>query len=242
MFRNDVVLVTGGTKGIGKQTVKAFLERGAIVVTTYSNDDKAAEELRRELPNFKNKLSVYKVSVSDYEEIRTLVDNIISKYGKISILINNAGVEISKLFMQLSIDEWNKVIETNLTGTFIMCKTVIMKMIPNKSGKVINISSVAGNNGNVGQIAYSSSKAGINAMTKILAKECARFRINVNAIAPGFINTEMSARYEDTYKNKIPLQRFGTQEEVVKLILFLASNEAAYITGSINVIDGGLTL
>lgn len=242
MFKNKVVIVTGGTKGIGKCLVKKFLEQGAKVITNYAHNELDAENMKESLKEYGDRFSIYKASVTNPLDVQKMVEDIIQKYRKIDILVNNAGVEVSKLLMQITTEEWSRVIDTNLTGTFICSKTVLPKMISKKYGRIINISSVAGNNGNVGQAAYSASKAGINALTKVLAKESARFGITVNAVAPGFIKTDMAVGFESEYKDRIPLKRFGDISEVANLVLYLASDDTAYITGSISVIDGGLTL
>lgn len=239
-FKGKTVVVTGGTRGIGNALVKKFVKEGANVVINYLSNDDKANKLIKDLEQYKDNVVLYKCSVTDYDEVKKMISFACETFGDVHILVNNAGIEKSKLLMHCLPEEWNEVIDTNLTGTFNCCKSVLSRMISNKYGRIINISSVAGARANPGQGSYSASKAAIDALTRVLAKEVASFGITVNSVAPGFVATEMTTEFESKYSKTIPLKRFGTTEEIADFVAFVASEEASYQTGQVFAIDGGL--
>ena len=232
-----VVVVTGGTKGIGLSIVKAFLEKGDTVFAVYSSDDDAAARLRES--GYEN-LRVRKCDVTDFDAVSALYNDIYRECGALDVSVHSAGVEISKMLAMTTPEEWNRVIDINLNGTYNCCRCAVKKMLLKNSGRIINISSAAAGCPASGQAAYAASKAGVNALTRALAKETARFKITVNAIAPGYTEGEMADKYYEGNIDRIPMRRFARTEEIASLVKFLASNEAEYITGSVYTIDGGL--
>ena len=239
-----VVVITGGTRGIGKAIALEFGKAGASIVLNYHKNDEEADNTIKLLKN----LGVYVVSskgdISDYNYTKKLIDFVIDKFGTIDILVNNAGISKIGLFIDETVEDWDKIIGINLKGTFNCCHNAVKHMIGKKKGCIINISSIWGNVGASCEVIYSTSKGGINSFTKALAKELAPSNIRVNAIAPGVIDTEMNGWLSNEekveLKNEIPMMRFGKVDEVAKLALFLASDNASYITGKIFTIDGGL--
>ncbi|MBQ3427244.1 MAG: SDR family oxidoreductase [Clostridia bacterium] len=234
---NKVVIVTGGTKGIGAAVTEQFINDGDTVCAVYGSDDAAAQELRDRLGD---RLIIRKANVADYDSVQAVYNEIYKELGRIDISVHAAGVELSKPLALTAPDEWDRVISVNLTGTYNCSRCALKKMIVKKYGRIINISSVAADMPNIGQSAYAASKAGVNSLTKTLAKEAAPFCVTVNAVAPGFVSTLLSAPYEAKYKDMIPARRFAEPREVAALVKFLASDEAAYITGSVYKVDGGL--
>ena len=232
-----VVVVTGGTKGIGLSIVKSFLEAGDMVFAVYSSDDAAAESLRE--CGYEN-LRIKKCDVTDFGAVSDLYNDIYRECGALDVSVHSAGVEISKLLAMISPEEWNNVINVNLNGIYNCCKCAVKKMLLKSSGRIINISSAAAGNPLAGQAAYAASKAGVNALTKALAKETARLKITVNAVAPGFTEGEMADKYYEKSIDQIPMRRFARADEIASLVKFLASDEAGYITGSVYTIDGGM--
>lgn len=238
-FTGKVVIVTGGSRGIGKSIAEAFNSAGAKVYVTYKN---AIDE------NYFNSINIshHKCDVADLKAVTELVETISKEAGKIDVLVNNAGITKDGLLMRMSEDDWDSVLDTNLKGVFNFTKAVTRPMMSKRYGKIINITSISGIIGNAGQANYSASKAGVIGFTKAVAKELASRNINVNAIAPGFIETEMTDKLPDdvkqNYLNSIPLKRFAKTEEVAKTVMFFASDDAAYITGQTLAIDGGLTM
>lgn len=238
-FEGKVVLVTGGSRGIGKSIAEAFAESGARVIVTYRNS--IDEEY------FDGKGIAHKrCDVSDLKSVQELVDSLISEFQKIDVLVNNAGITRDGLLMRMSEEDWDAVIDTNLKGVFNMTKAVCRHMMSKRYGKIINITSVVGITGNPGQSNYVASKAGVIGFTKAVAKELASRSININAVAPGFIETEMTDKLPEEVKAKyldsIPLKRFGSGNSIANAVMFLASDNSDYITGQVISIDGGLAM
>ncbi len=233
------VLITGGSRGIGRAMVYAFSKAGYNVLLNFNKSENIANEIARELPNVK----VYGADVADQQSIMNMVEYTNQVFGGIDVLINNAGISCTGLLQDLSIDEWNRLIAVNLTGTYNLCKAVLPQMISKKAGKIINISSVWGITGASNEVAYSASKAGIIGLTKALAKEVGPSNIQVNSIAPGIIMTDMISDYSmeelNAITDEIPLGRIGSSEDVAKTALFLASEDSDYITGQVISPNGG---
>ncbi len=241
-FKNKVVIITGGTRGIGKELVIKFSQQGADVIFTYLKNKSLANKMKKE---FKNVLPI-QADVKKYEDCKKVVEKVLKKFKKIDILVNNAGIRRDKSLLMMDLEDWREVLDTNLNGVFNMCKASIVWFMKQKFGCIINISSVSGIMGLVGQTNYSASKAGIIGFSKALAKELASYNIRVNVVAPGFIETDMTKDLREEFKKEmvklIPMKRFGTPSEVAELCLFLASNKASYITGEIIKVDGGLCI
>ena len=246
MEERKVAFVTGGSRGIGKEVALKFAENGYNIVINYVSDNTDIEKLKNEFAQKGVEALIIKADVTNSEEIENLVKEVIEKFGKIDVLVNNAGITKDNLLMRMSEEEFDKVINVNLKGTFIVTKAVIKYMMKKRSGSIINLSSVVGVAGNAGQANYSASKAGIIGFTKSIAKELASRNIRANAVAPGFIETDMTAVLSDSVKeniyNQIPLKRMGSAKEVANLIYFLGSDESSYITGQTINIDGGMVM
>jgi 3-oxoacyl-[acyl-carrier protein] reductase len=230
-LKDKVVVITGGARGIGKAIADSFIKEGAKVITTDINGEGAL---------------FYKMDVSNTSEVELVFKKIIEDHKKIDILINNAGITKDTLLMRMKEEDWDKVLDVNLKGVFNCTKAASQSMIKERSGRIINISSIVGVMGNVGQANYSASKAGMIGFTKTVARELAARNITVNAIAPGFIVSDMTEKLTEEVKNdfmsKIPLRRFGGIEEIADLVLFLSSNRASYITGQVVGINGGMLM
>ncbi|MDP2654584.1 MAG: 3-oxoacyl-[acyl-carrier-protein] reductase [Candidatus Omnitrophota bacterium] len=245
LFKDEVVIVTGSTRGIGKEIAKAFAREGATVAVTGRSAETAqavADEIARE----GGKTEALACDVADAENVQKTVNKILDKYKRVDILVNNAGITKDNLLLRMSVEDFDTVINTNLRGVFNFTKTVTKAMLKAKKGRIINIASIIGITGNAGQANYAASKAGIIGFTKSVAKEFASRGITANAVAPGYIETEMTGQLnaqtrEDILK-AIPLGRFGTARDVADTCLFLASPAAAYITGQTIVVDGGLAV
>lgn len=239
-----IIIVTGGAKGIGKAIVKALANNNTTIYFTYNNSFKEAQELVDSLKDFQ--VDFVKVDISDYDQSKAFIEEIIKRESKIDVLINNAGVTSDGLFLAMSVEKWQKVIETNLTGTFFITKEVAKNMIKKRTGKIINISSIVSSQGNTGQSNYIASKAGIDGITRALALELAPRNITVNAVAPGFVVTDMTSNVLEKNSEKIlshiPLNRFANPEDIANVVDFLCSSKADYITGQVIVVDGGLSL
>ena len=243
LLENKVAIVTGGTRGIGRAIVFDFVQNGAKVLFTYLKSDESAGIMLDEIRELKGEAEAIKADVRLYDEAKKAVEETINKFGRVDILVNNAGIIKDKSLMMMEPSEWLDVINTNLTGYFNMAKASIVTMMKQKSGVILNISSIAGVVGMPRQINYSSAKAGELGLTKSLAKEVASYGIRVNAVAPGFIDTDMTRdlKQKDEFIKRIPLGRFGRPEDVAKVVTFLASEKSCYITGQVLKVDGGLT-
>ena len=243
-FENQTVIITGGTRGIGRGIACAFLAEGATVIATYAGNDLAAMKFKEESIQFGEKLIVKKCDVRDESAIINFFSEIEISHPKIEILINNSGIRKDQIVASMSLAEWNDVISTNLTGTFLMSKYAVLQFMKNRYGRIINMSSIGGSLGLPGQANYAASKAGQIAISKSLSKEVAKRGITVNNICPGFIDTELLADLPEEqrklYMKDVPMKRFGKVEEVAAAVLFLASKEASYITGASLEISGGL--
>lgn len=244
-LKDKVALVTGGARGIGKQIAMVLAKEGADIAIWDVNLEES-EKTCSEIQALGQKAMAAQVDVTNYESVEGGINKILDKMGKIDILINNAGITKDNLLLRMSQLEWDAVINVNLKGTFNCLRAASRVMIKQRSGKIVNIASIIGIIGNPGQANYSASKAGIIALTKTAAKELASRNINVNAIAPGFIQTEMTAKLSQEVKDKmlaaIPLAKLGDPADVANACLFLVSNEADYITGQTIVVDGGMVM
>jgi len=243
-FEHKTILVTGSSRGIGRQIVKTFAQNGANVIINYSSDKASALELAKEIKEQGGNALVIQADVSKFEESERLVKETINAFGKIDILINNSGITKDNLMLRMTEEDFDKVIAVNLKGTWNMCKHVTRHFLKNKAGSIINITSVVGIIGNAGQANYVASKAGIIGLTKSLAKEFGSRHIRVNAIAPGFIETEMTDQLPDNvkqgYLEQVPLKEFGSTQDIANACLFLASEDAKYITGQVINVNGGM--
>lgn len=243
-FENKIVLVTGAGRGIGASIAKRFASEGAEVIVNYSGNDEAAQKTVDEITATGGQAQKYKCSVNDSESVKVMIDEIIKEFGRIDILVNNAGITKDGLMLRMTDEDFDRVIDVNLKGTFNCTKYVSKYMLKQKSGKIINISSVVGLSGNAGQVNYSASKAGIIGITKSAAKELSSRGITVNAVAPGYVDTDMTKALSDNIRNEIlkniPLQRMGNVEDISNCVAFLASEDASYITGQVISVDGGM--
>lgn len=246
MGDNKVVLVTGAARGIGKEIAIQFAQSGYNVSVNYRTKTDELDDLKKEIEKNGVKCALVQGDVAKFEEAESIVNETIEKLGKIDVLVNNAGITKDGLLMRMSKDDFEKVVDINLVGTFNVTRNVVPLMVKQKSGRIISISSVVGVAGNAGQTNYSASKAGIIGFTKSLAKELASRNILVNAVAPGFIATDMTSVLSDTVKdninNQIPLKKMGTAEDVAKVVKFLASEDSSYITGQVINVDGGMIM
>ena len=239
-----VVLVTGGGRGIGEAISVIFGKNGDIVVVNYLSNEKRAREVVAKIKEADGEAIALKADISRHDEAFRMIDDIVEKYGRLDVLVNNAGMAKGGLLMLLDEKDWDSVINANLKGVFNCCKAAVRQMIAQKKGIIINVSSLSGITGLAGQSDYSAAKGGVIAFTKAIAKELAQFGILVNAVAPGVIDTEMLSDVPEAIRKKIlemiPLKRFGKPEEVAGIVKFLASPEASYITGEAIVVSGGL--
>ena len=243
---NKVAFITGGTRGIGKQIAITLANEGYDIAINYRQENKELEETRNEIKKNNVKCLAVKGNIAKFEDTKSMATKIIEEFGKIDILVNNAGITKDMLLMRMKPEDFKNVIDVNLIGTFNVTKNVIPYMMKKREGKIINISSVVGISGNAGQTNNSSSKAGIIGFTKSLAKEVGSRNILVNAVAPGFIKTQMTDILKEEVKNeisnKIPLKRMGTPKDVANVVKFLASEDSSYITGQVINIDGGMLM
>jgi len=244
-LKDKVALITGGARGIGRAIALAFAREGADIAIADVNQEES-EKTAKDIEALGRKSLPILMDVTNYAKVEEALNKILDKFGKVDILVNNAGITKDSLLLRMNEADWDAVINVNLKGTFNCTKAVSKAMIKQHSGKIINIASIIGIIGNAGQANYSASKAGIIALTKTAAKELASRNINVNAVAPGFIQTEMTARLSEDIKQKmkeaIPLNKFGSPDDVAAVCLFLASEAANYITGQTIVVDGGMVM
>jgi len=243
---NRTALVTGGSRGIGRACVRALAEEGAKVAFVYHAQQQVADELAAELTGQGHEVQALQADVANYERSDAVVAQLLETWPSIDILVNSAGVIRDGLFATMEPEQWQQVISTNLTGTYNYCHAVVRSMMSQRRGSIINISSVAAEFGSRGQVNYAASKGGIDALTRTLAKELAARKVRVNAVSPGMIETDMSEVVRglagDQLKTIIPLRRVGQPEEIAKVVTFLASDDASYMTGQVLRVDGGLSL
>ena len=239
-----VAIVTGGTRGIGRAIVLALCRAGADCAFTYTRNTALADSLTKETRDIGRIALPLQLDVCDFDGARGLVEKVKGSFGRLDILVNNAGITRDKSLMMMSREEWTSVIDTDLTGVFNTSRACIVTFLKQKSGNIVNISSASGVHPLPGQVNYAAAKAGVIGFTRSLAKEVAPYNIRVNAVAPGFIETDMTAGFQEKYRKKmdelIPLGRFGTPDEVARVVLFLLGEESRYITGEVIQIDGGL--
>jgi acetoacetyl-CoA reductase/3-oxoacyl-[acyl-carrier protein] reductase len=250
-----VVVVTGGTRGIGAAIARGLAADGAIVASVYGSNQERAEQFQSELTRAGKEVSVHHADVSSAEDCRRVIAEVIALHGRLDVLVNNAGITSDRLVAKMTEDEWRKVIDTNLAGPFFMAQAALSTMVEQGSGRIVNVSSIIGQTGNIGQANYAASKAGLIGLTMSLAKEAA-FQlkkagklnggpgITVNAVAPGFIETEMletvPAKVLDGIRAQVPLERLGRPEEIADVVRFLASDAASYVNGQVWAVNGGM--
>tara|TARA_B100001093_G_C26725857_1_gene969910 strand:- start:142 stop:894 length:753 start_codon:yes stop_codon:yes gene_type:complete len=238
-LKNKKVIITGSTGGIGNSLVKKFYDNGSLILATGTNEEKL-NKLKTQF----NDINIEKFNLDEHKKIEAFIESANKKLNGLDILVNNAGITLDNLSIRLTEENWKKVLDINLTSTFLMCKYAIKKMLKNKYGKIINISSIVGHTGNLGQANYSASKAGIIAFSKSLAIEYAKKNINVNCVSPGFIKTEMTDKINEEFKktlvSKIPSGDLGTGEDVSNCVAFLASDMSKYINGETIHVNGGM--
>jgi 3-oxoacyl-(acyl-carrier-protein) reductase len=244
LFKDRVALVTGGTKGIGRAICMDLAAHGAQIACVYGHDRQAAEACEREVIEKEYRVNFYQCDVTEPDQISATVERVVQDFGKIDILVNNAGVTCDKTVLKMEIADWHKVLRTDLSSTFYLSKAILPHMVTLKYGRIINISSVIGLSGNIGQSNYASAKAGLFGFTKSLALETARKGVTVNAVAPGFVKTEMTDKIPseviDKILDHIPMRRFADPFEISRVVVFLAQEDSGYITGQIYGINGGL--
>ncbi len=245
-LKGKTALVTGGASGIGEAISSLLAKNGATVIINYNHSETKAKALSAKLSQDGLKCSIYKADVTAYKETQALVEEVIKEYGKIDILVNNAGITKDQLLFRMTEEDFDQVISINLKGTWNMIKSASPYMSKARYGKIVNITSIAGVTGNAGQTNYAASKAGVMGLTKSVAREFAKRNITCNAVAPGFIETKMTAVLPDSIKEKylqqIPIGRYGQPEEVASMVLFLASDYSEYVTGQVVHVDGGLVM
>ena len=238
-FKNKKILITGATGGIGNALVKKFVTLEGNVMATGTKTEKL-DTLKKNFPN----INILKFDISDHSKIEEFIENVSSQLTGLDILVNNAGINMDNLSLRMKEEEWNKVIDINLRSTFLLCKYAIKKMLKNKYGRVINITSIVGHTGNLGQANYAASKAGIIGMSKSLAIEYAKKNITINCVSPGFIQSKMTDNIVESIKSvltsRIPMSRLGTGEDVSNTVAFLSSDAASYITGETIHVNGGM--
>jgi 3-oxoacyl-[acyl-carrier protein] reductase len=245
-LKDQVALVSGGSRGIGRAVVKALAAEGARVAFVYRGKQEAAEALIQEVAQTGQVARAHQVDVSNGEAVQKFVEGVEKEYGRLDVLVNNAGIIRDDLFVRMEPEAWRSVLDTNLGGTYHFCRAVAWPMMRQRRGRIINISSIAAEHVNPGQTNYAASKGAINAFTRALAVELASRNVTVNAVAPGFIDTDMSEgirnKAGDLIKKIIPMRRLGQPDDVARVVVFLASADSAYITGQVVTVDGGLSL
>ena len=245
-LENKVAVVTGGSRGIGRAIALKLASMGADVAINYRSNEQEAIEVCNQIKEMGQNCVAYKCDVSDFSQSEEMINNVVSDLGRVDVLVNNAGITKDTLVMRMKEDDFDRVIDVNLKGTFNCSKHVSRIMMRQKSGRIINISSVVGVAGNAGQVNYSASKAGVIGVTKSMAKELATRGVTVNAVAPGYIQTDMTAVLDDKVKDKIkssiPMQKLGDESDVANLVGFLTSEDAKYITGQVINVDGGMLM
>lgn len=243
---NKLAIITGGTRGIGKQIALTFAKEGYNIAINYRTENEDLKNTKKEIEENNVKCFTFQGDVTNFKDCEQFIKQIVEEFGNIDVLVNNAGITRDTLLMRMKEEDFKQVIDTNLIGTFNVTKNVISYMMKARSGRIINISSVVGISGNAGQTNYAASKAGIIGFTKSLAKEVASRNITVNAVAPGFIETQMTDVLKEDIKEeiakKIPLKRMGTPQDVANVVKFLASSDSSYITGQVINIDGGMLM
>ena len=246
MLNDKIAIVTGASRGIGRELALALAKEGAAVIVNYNGSEAKALEVVALIEAAGGKAEAVQCNIADYQKTAEMMKYVVDKYGRVDILINNAGLTKDNLLMKMSEEEYDMVLDTNLKGAFNCTKHLSRQFLKQKSGRIINMSSVCGVIGNAGQANYSASKAGLIGMTKAVAKELGSRGITCNAVAPGFIDTEMTEVLPDTVKaaaiEAIPMKRFGTTGDVADLVVFLASDKAKYITGQVICVDGGMAM
>lgn len=247
MLENKIAIVTGGSRGIGEAIALKLAENGANVAFTYLSSDEKAKTLEEKLQSFGIKAKAYKSNAADFSECEKMVNDVVKEFGTIDILVNNAGISKDNLLLRMTPEQWDEVMATNLKSVFNMTKQAIRPMMKARKGSIINMSSIVGMRGNAGQSSYAASKAGIIGFTKSIAAELGSRNIRCNAIAPGFVETDMTHYLKEgeaakSFLEKIPLTRFGSAEEIANVTLFLASEMSSYITGQVISTCGGLNM
>ncbi|MFT4203353.1 MAG: 3-oxoacyl-[acyl-carrier-protein] reductase [Chitinophagaceae bacterium] len=249
LLQDKVAIVTGGSRGIGLAIVEKLAANGATVAFTYVSDSskEKAEALATRLKEQGQSAKAYQSDAADYAAAESFVAEVLKDFGKVDVCVNNAGISIDNLLLRMTSEQWDKVLHTNLTSVFNLTKNVIRPMMKAKGGAIINMSSVIGLHGNAGQSSYAASKAGIVGFTKSIAQELGSRNIRCNAIAPGFIETDMTSYLQegnlaDSYKEKIPLKRFGQAEDIANAVLYLASDMSSYVTGQTLSVCGGMSM
>ena len=246
MLTGKIALVTGAARGIGKEIALTLASNGATVIVNYNGSKERAEAVVSEIKANGGEAEAIQCNVADFEASEAMIKDVLAKYGKVDILVNNAGITKDNLIMRMSEADYDAVLDTNLKGAFNMIRHLSRAFLKQRSGKIINISSVSGVMGNAGQSNYSASKAGLIGLTKSVARELASRNVCVNAVAPGFIETEMTEVLSEEYMNKmkemIPLGKLGSTKDIANLVLFLAGNQSDYITGQVMHVDGGMVM
>lgn len=246
IFKNKTALVTGGSRGIGRGIAIELAKNGANVAITYNSNKNQALEVIKEIEKCNTRGMALQADASDFNKAKEITEVVRSEFGRLDILVNNAGITSDKPLFMMQENEWDQVLNTNLKGVFNYCRSVITPFLKEKKGSIVNISSIGGIVASPGQTNYSSSKAGIIALTKTLAKEAGRSNVRVNAVAPGYIETDMTKAISEIRRKElsksIPMKRYGSSKEVAKTVVFLLSDAASYITGQTIIVDGGLSL
>lgn len=243
-MEKKIIIITGASRGIGREIAKTLAREGYTIIANYNKSEKEAQKLKKELQEENKEIDIYKANIANEEETQEMIKYVIKKYKKIDVLINNAGIDKIQLVTEVTKKDWNEIINTNLYGTFYISQQAAKNMIQNKQGKIINISSIWGQIGASMEVVYSISKAGVDGLTKALAKELGPSGIQVNSIAPGFIKTEMNSNFNEQeineIKDEIPLQKLGECTDIAKCVKWLIEDN--YVTGQVIAINGGWSI